>query len=104
MAVLDAWAYGLPVLMTAHCNLSEGFHHAAAFEIGTSPESISNVINDLRSMRMSDFVAMSQSARQLVARHYSLETISRELLSVYKWMTGDSARPECEFNNLAAAA
>ena len=25
MAVLEAWAYGLPVLMTDHCNLPEGF-------------------------------------------------------------------------------
>lgn len=33
MSVLEAWAYGLPVLMTPECNLPEGFAHDAALEI-----------------------------------------------------------------------
>jgi glycosyltransferase involved in cell wall biosynthesis len=30
LAVLEAWAHGLPVLMTPHCNLPEGFARGAA--------------------------------------------------------------------------
>jgi len=33
MAVLEAWAYQLPVLMTRHCNLPEGFQARAAIQI-----------------------------------------------------------------------
>jgi len=35
MAVLEAWSYRLPVLMTDHCNLPEGFAANAAIRIGT---------------------------------------------------------------------
>jgi glycosyltransferase involved in cell wall biosynthesis len=34
MSVLEAWAYGLPVLMTEECNLPEGFAAEAAIRIG----------------------------------------------------------------------
>jgi poly(glycerol-phosphate) alpha-glucosyltransferase len=33
MSVLEAWAYGLPVVMTPECNLPEGFAIQAALEI-----------------------------------------------------------------------
>jgi glycosyltransferase involved in cell wall biosynthesis len=35
MSVLEAWSYRLPVLMTEHCNLPEGFAADAAIRIGT---------------------------------------------------------------------
>jgi glycosyltransferase involved in cell wall biosynthesis len=40
MAVLTAWAYGRPVLMTPHCNLPEGFAAQAALAIDPEPDSI----------------------------------------------------------------
>ena len=39
--MLEAWAYEKPVLMTAECNMPEGFTAAAAVRIGTSVEDIS---------------------------------------------------------------
>jgi hypothetical protein len=33
MSVLEAWSYGLPVVMTPECNLPEGFACGAALEI-----------------------------------------------------------------------
>ena len=35
MSVLEAWAYGLPVLMTEQCNIPEDFAAGAALRIGT---------------------------------------------------------------------
>ena len=35
MSILEAWAYRLPVLMTDHCNLPEGFDADAAIRIGS---------------------------------------------------------------------
>src|SRR6266481_4113388 len=40
IAVLEAWAYAKPVLMTPECNLPEGFGAGAALQIGTRPEEI----------------------------------------------------------------
>ena len=50
MAVLEAWAYGLPVLMTDHCNLPEGFAANAALRIGTDVESIAEGMRELMSL------------------------------------------------------
>jgi glycosyltransferase involved in cell wall biosynthesis len=47
MSVLEAWAYRLPVLMTDHCNLPEGFAHHAALRIGTDVASIAEGLQTL---------------------------------------------------------
>jgi poly(glycerol-phosphate) alpha-glucosyltransferase len=39
MSVLEAWSYGLPVVMTPECNLPEGFACGAALEIWNSSAS-----------------------------------------------------------------
>ncbi len=39
MTVLEAWAYGLPVLMTPQCN-SDGFQRSAAIKIDTNNKAI----------------------------------------------------------------
>lgn len=36
MAILEAWSYGLPVIMTKECNLQEAFGCGAAYEISSS--------------------------------------------------------------------
>ena len=40
MAVLEAWSFAKPVLMTPECNLPEGFEANAALRIGATPEEI----------------------------------------------------------------
>ena len=52
MTVLEAWAYGKPVLMTPECNLPEGFSAEAALRIGASPEAIADGLRKL--IEMSD--------------------------------------------------
>jgi poly(glycerol-phosphate) alpha-glucosyltransferase len=47
MVVLEAWAYGKPVLMTPECNLPEGFAANAAIRIETSVESIAAGLRQL---------------------------------------------------------
>ena len=40
MAVLEAWSYGLPVIMTPQCNIPVGFEAGAALQVESNPESI----------------------------------------------------------------
>ncbi len=51
MVVLEAWAYGKPVLMTPECNLPEGFAANAAIRIETNPESIARGLSILANYR-----------------------------------------------------
>lgn len=47
MVVLEAWAYGKPVLMTPECNLPEGFTANAAIRIDPNPESIAEGLRQM---------------------------------------------------------
>lgn len=94
MAVLEAWSYGLPVMMTPECNLPNGFDMGAAILIETHADSISRALSCLRE-DSGDLKAMGQKGRQLVRECYTWSEVARQLHAVYQWMTGESSAPDC---------
>jgi poly(glycerol-phosphate) alpha-glucosyltransferase len=94
MAVLEAWSYAKPVLMTAECNLPEGFQADAALRIGTTPEEIAAGLNVLRKMNHNDRSQMGNRGRALVATRFSWPRIGEQMRAVYEWMLGGEIPPE----------
>jgi poly(glycerol-phosphate) alpha-glucosyltransferase len=88
MTVLEAWSYAKPVLMTAECNLPEGFSAAAALRIGSSADEIAAGLNQLFEMSDYDRAAMGTRGRTLVARKFSWARIGKEMHAVYEWVLG----------------
>jgi poly(glycerol-phosphate) alpha-glucosyltransferase len=92
MAVLEAWSFARPVLMTKYCNLDEGFKVGAAFEIGLEPpamaETISSVLADERALR-----AAGQRGRELVERCFTWATVAEQLTAVYTWLVRGGSCP-----------
>lgn len=95
MAVLEAWAYGLPVLMTSACNLSEGFQSEAAIQIDPEAESIAQGLEVLASMTDRERKAMGMRGRRLVETNFSLPKITADMQAVYKWVLGGGDKPNC---------
>lgn len=95
MAVLEAWAYALPVLMTPACNLREGFAHSAALEIGTEPERIAEGIRTLVSMSDAERIAMGAAGRRLVEERFTWPNVARQMIEVYEWVLGGGPPPAC---------
>ena len=95
MAVLEAWAYGKPVLMTPECNLPEGFTTNAAIRIGTSTEGIEQGLEELFRLQSSDLSSLGVHGRQLVASRFAWPKIAADMRSVYGWVLGGGAKPEC---------
>ena len=93
MTVLEAWSHAKPVLMTAECNLPEGFSADAALRIGSSAEEIAFGLNQLFEMSDDDRAAMGTRGRTLVARKFSWPRIGEETHAVYEWVLG-GAPPE----------
>jgi glycosyltransferase involved in cell wall biosynthesis len=95
VTVLEAWAHGLPVLMTQHCNLPEGFAAGAALPIQPGPEGIARQLDIL--FALSDDRRREVGARglQLVETRFKWGNIAAELASVYCWVVGIGARPDC---------
>jgi glycosyltransferase involved in cell wall biosynthesis len=97
IAVLEAWAHNLPVLMTEECNIPEGFSTGAAVKIGTSPEQIVFHLNELLRMSTADRASMGSRGRLFVEKCYTWNTVANQMLDVYAWILGGGDEPESVF-------
>ena len=95
MVVLEAWAYGLPVVMTPYCNIPEGFAAQAAIEIQPEPASIEQGLRALFSMSESERSSMGQNGLDLVVQRFTWERVTDDLYSVYEWALGGGTPPSC---------
>lgn len=95
MAVLEAWAYSLPVLMTPQCNLPEGFAANAALAIEPTVPSIAEGLVRLFDMSAGDRREMGQRGRYLVADRFSWSNVAASLNEVYQWTLGSGSQPAC---------
>ncbi len=76
MAVLEGWAAGAPTIMTAECNLPEGFAAGAAIESGESRAAIAHALDLALQLSEADWQAMSGNARALAAGPFSSEAVA----------------------------
>jgi glycosyltransferase involved in cell wall biosynthesis len=93
MSVLEAWSYRLPVLMTEHCNIPEGFAADAALRIGTDVESIAEGMRLLACSPSSNLCSLGQNGRDLVERQFTWPQVAAQMKEVYEWVLGGGPRP-----------
>ena len=93
--VLEAWAHRLPVLMTAECNLPEGFTGGAALEISSEPAKLAQSMLQFDRISPSEQAAMGQRGRMLAEQQFNWDRIAREMVAVYRWVAGQGPRPLC---------
>jgi poly(glycerol-phosphate) alpha-glucosyltransferase len=94
MAVLEAWAYQLPVLMTKQCNLPEGFKLNAAIEIAPNIESITQGLIHLFSKDKENLIEIGMAGKILVTQKFTWHHVSDQMHKVYEWVIGKSAMPQ----------
>jgi len=89
MSVLEAWSYGLPVVMTPECNLSEGFACGAALEIRNGEKSFQgsdfSFQHGLRTLlEMSDWerAAMGMRGRKLVEEKFTWPKVAARMKEI----------------------
>ena len=95
MVILEAWAYGKPVLMTPECNLPEGFASSAALRVEAQSESVANGLNRLFAMSDEERGRMGQQGLALVKVRFNWTKVAAEMRLVYDWILGRAAKPEC---------
>lgn len=88
MTVLEAWAYSLPVLITDHCNLPEGFKASAAVRISPNPDSIGEGLHRITSMSESERQSMGTAGRELVQERFTWPKVAQQYVEIYNWILG----------------
>jgi poly(glycerol-phosphate) alpha-glucosyltransferase len=83
MSVLEAWSYGLPVVMTPECNLPAGFACQAALEIRNSAGGFEGM-RTLIGMTDQERAAMGMRGRHLVEEKFTWPKVAAQMKAVYK--------------------
>ncbi len=71
IAVIEAWAYGVPAIMTPECNLPIGFERHAAIKTGVESNAMAGSLAKASALSTVLRQDMAQSARMLVEEHFS---------------------------------
>ncbi len=95
ISILEAWSFGLPVLMTRECNLPEGAKAGAAVLMDPDARSIAVALCQLFSMTEQEREAMGRSGRSLVEERYQWQRIGKTMTGVYDWILGHGPKPDC---------
>jgi poly(glycerol-phosphate) alpha-glucosyltransferase len=94
VAVLEAMAYQLPVLLTRQCNIDA---EALGAGLLCEPDAVS-IANQLRiflALRDEDRRSLGEKGRVAVEQRYSWRSIAPEMVEVYSWLLGAGRRPSC---------
>ncbi|MBI1374431.1 MAG: glycosyltransferase [Phycisphaera sp.] len=95
MAILEALAARLPVLITPGCNFSQVVEADAGVCVEPTIDDTERGLRALLAMSDEDRRAMGQRGRDLVDGAYTWDAVAAELSGVYRWMVGGGDPPAC---------
>jgi poly(glycerol-phosphate) alpha-glucosyltransferase len=93
MAVLEAWSYGLPVLMTDACNLPEGFRTHAAVHLSLEPCRMQSDLMNFLKLDCARLEQIGRNGRRLVETQFDWGTVAEQMLAVYTWLVHGGSPP-----------
>jgi poly(glycerol-phosphate) alpha-glucosyltransferase len=95
IAVLEAMASRLPVLVTPACHFPDVEIDGAGFIRNPDPDDLAEGLRSLMAMTDSDRREMGERGRKCAETRFSATAVSARMLEVYRWLAGESARPDC---------
>lgn len=93
MAVLEAWSYGVPVLMTDACNLPVGFSRRAAMRLGLPPQEMAEDLGRFFELDRSVLHEIGRNGQRLVQTDFSWDSAADQMLDVYRWVMFGGVKP-----------
>jgi poly(glycerol-phosphate) alpha-glucosyltransferase len=95
MVVLEAWAYGKPVLMTPECNLPAGFARGAAIRIEPGVDSIVQGLREFFQASADQRRILGENGLRLTREQFAWPVLGREMADLYQWLLGGGTKPGC---------
>ena len=94
MTVLEAWSWHLPVLMTPHCHIPEGFDADAAIRIDDNVLSVKNGLMALFGMNDRQREEMGDRGYRLVKEKFTWEASAEKMIRLHTWLSGKTDKPD----------
>ena len=98
MTVLEAWSWKLPVVMTAKCNIPEGFGANAAICIDDNVESVKQGLTNLFSLNVEQRTDIGMNGYQLVKDKFTWDASANKMIQLYDWLLGNASKPSFVFD------
>ena len=95
MAIIEALACRLPVLLTPGCNFPEAEQAGAAISVEPTIEACERGLSELLSKSTAELRTMGLLGRALVESRYQWDTVAQETLGLYRWLIAGGPSPEC---------
>jgi glycosyltransferase involved in cell wall biosynthesis len=95
MAVLEALAASLPVVISTPCNFPQIATSNAGITIDPTADSLIDGLRELLERSPRERMELGLRGRSLVETGYTWERMGAALVEVYHWLLGGGAPPEC---------
>jgi glycosyltransferase involved in cell wall biosynthesis len=95
MAILEALACSLPCLITTACHFPELADARGAVVVEPEKYAVTQGLRNLLERSDEERRRLGQNGRQLIEKNYTWDQQARQLASVYHWLAGGGAYPEC---------
>ena len=95
VALLEAMAAGLPVVITKSCNFHAAEDLGAGFVVGGDVESLAAGLAKMLKTPDDRRSEMAARGASLVRGNYCWDSVAREMLEVYRWVLGRRDAPQC---------
>lgn len=95
MAVLEAMACCLPVLITPGCNFPEVEEEDAGLVVDPNAEAVEEGLRTLMGTSEAERGHMGERGREMIERRYTWDKVAGQMIEVYAWLVGEGAMPAC---------
>ena len=93
VALLEAMASKIPLLLTPQCNFPEAVHAGAAFETSPNSVDIEEKLKALLQLSSNERQKMGNCGYELVCERYTWDEIAKEMGRVYYWCLHGGEKP-----------
>ena len=94
MAVLEAMAARLPVLITPGCNFPEAEQASAALQVEPTEKDTARGLHDLMAISDAKRKEMGRNGRALVEREYTWDRVALRMIDLYRWLARGGQAPD----------
>jgi glycosyltransferase involved in cell wall biosynthesis len=93
IAALNALAFSKPALLSEGCNIPDCYIRNAAIKIEATQTSIFNELIKFFDMNDLERKSIGEAGRRLVSESYSWDSVSSQILEIYKWINDKEKNP-----------